>query len=266
MSRSSMEMGGRSSGGCQDRFVTKQTGTGKLGFPLTETRTISGGAGNDMTFTQTVETLEFSNAALPAALFDVPKDYQLAKSSQDLYGKPDMNAMMRNMGAGTDGETSNSVSAQSQNTGRAASTKGAGVVRIGVLLPSNRTSETISMENLRSFLTERLTSGKIEAVELNSAADAKMMACDYVLSVDVSKLKQSAASKIGGMFGKVTGTDTSSVQKYEAQIDYKLTTPDGQIAVQNKAQQKSEGNAETAAESALSQTIPAILSAANRKN
>ncbi len=251
-------------GGCQDRMIVKQTGAGKIGFPLTLTQTIGSG---ETTFTQTIETLEFSNATLDAALFDVPKNYQLAKSSQDLYGKPDMSQMMSGMNNGGNGEDSTaSTKSNSVSSSAKPAAKKAGTIRIGVLLPSNKTSETISPESLRSLITSKLTSGNTEAIALNSQSDAAAMQCDYVLAIDVSKLKQSAAGKLGGFLGKATGVDASGTQKFEAQIDYKLMTPDGQIAAQNKVVQKTEGNAETAAETALSQAAPTIISAAGKKN
>ncbi|MGI8470155.1 MAG: hypothetical protein ACR2N3_17070 [Pyrinomonadaceae bacterium] len=252
-------MGAR--GGCQDRFVTKQTGSGKLGFPLTETRTMSGMGGSDMTFTQTIETLDFSTAALDAGLFDVPKDYTLAKSSEDLYGKPDMSAMMRNMGG-----NNNNSSMPTQNTSMPVGAKSAGVTRIGVLAISNSSGQSVSTENLRQSLIGSLTSGNVEAVPVSSDDDAKMKSCDYVLSVDVSKLKQSAANKIGGMFGRATGVPTGATgDKFEVQIDYKLTMPDGQVKAQNKAVQKADGSADTATQAVLAQAAPKILDAVNQK-
>ncbi|MGI8786216.1 MAG: hypothetical protein ACR2HG_00455 [Pyrinomonadaceae bacterium] len=261
-------MGG--DGGCQDKFVSKQTGSGKLGFPLMETRTMKMGDDEDaVSLTQSVETVEFSTATLDAKMFDVPKDYTQAKSSQDLYGKPDMNQMKRGMNNGNDSMSStksnSTMNSNSISTNTKPATKKAGTIRIGVLMPSNKTSENVSPESLRSFITNRLTSGSTEAIALSSMQEASAMQCDYVLTVDVSKLKQSAAGKIGGMFGKVTGADTSGVQKYEAQIDYKLMTADGQTTAQNKSVQKAEG-AEAAAEAAFSQAAPIISSAAAKKN
>jgi hypothetical protein len=68
-----MGMGGASGGDCQDKIIVKQTGSGKLGFPLTETRTMKMGDDEDMpTVKQTVETVEFSKATLEDKLFDIP--------------------------------------------------------------------------------------------------------------------------------------------------------------------------------------------------
>jgi hypothetical protein len=249
--------GGAGRGGCQDRAVMKQTGTGKIGFPLQLTQTLG-----DSGMTQTIETIELTSAPLDAALFDVPKGYQLAANSQDLYGKPDIGAIMRARKNGDeDSSTSKTNDYLSQRT---APSKKPGTIRIGILMPSNKTSESVSPDNLQSYLISKLTGGNVEAVALSSESAAKSLECDYVLSTDVTRLKQSAAGKVGGMFGKVTGTDTSGIQKFEAQIDYRLTTADGAGAAQNKAVQKADG-AEAAAMKAIDSSIRDIMTAAQKK-
>ncbi len=261
------QMSGMSGGGgCRDQIKFRTTGAGKLGFPLTETRTMKMGEGEDaMSFTQTTETLEFSKQTLDAALFDVPQGYTLTADSQDLYGTPNMSAMMGGMNKNDDEDAApknNSVANSVSSMKKSVGAKKPGTIRIGVLAVSNKSSESVSNENLRSYLIQKLSGGNVEAVSINSEGDAKAMSCDYVLATDVSELKQSAASKIGGMFGKVTGTTTSATQKYEAHIDFKLTTADGQMLLQSKAVQKSEGAAETVTETALAQEAQQVLSKA----
>ncbi len=72
-------------GGCQDRVVNKQIGTGRLGFPLLVTSTAYGPDGQVIS-TSTSEVLELARAPLAANLFDVPADYTEVKSTQELYG------------------------------------------------------------------------------------------------------------------------------------------------------------------------------------
>lgn len=93
---SASQYGGGARGGCQDHVVTKNTGGGKLGFPLSETRTMT--MDSDTSVTQSTETIEFSKAPLVASLFDVPQGYTLASNPQDLYGKPDYTAIARGSG------------------------------------------------------------------------------------------------------------------------------------------------------------------------
>ncbi len=249
--------GGQSSGGCRDKMIFKTSGGGKLGFPLTETRAMNMGD-EGMSFTQTVETLEFSKATLDAALFDIPNGYTLTADSQDLYSKPDYTAMMKSQNNGDDGEKPKTSSTKNNPMPKP---KKAGVIRIGVYAPTNRLGENVSTTNLQSFLIQKLTGGNIEAVAVSSESDARNASCDYVLTSDFSKLKQSTASKVGGIFGKVTNTDTSATRNYDAQVDFKLVSLTDGKTVSNKAANKTEGNVDRAAESVLTLEAQQILSA-----
>ncbi len=248
------------SGGCRDKMLFKTSGGGKLGFPLTMTTTMNMGDGGDMSFTQTLETLEFSKATLADTLFDIPAGYALTDNAQNLYGKPDMAAMMSGMGNMND-DVDNPKNIRTPMNNSMPKTKKAGTIRIGVYAPTNKAGENISTTNMQSFLIKKLTGGNVEAVAVSSESDAKAADCDYVLTSDFSKLKQSAAGKIGGMFGKVTGADTSAVSKYEAQVDFKLVPLTGGKNVQNKAANKTESDVDRAAESVLSLEAQQILSA-----
>ena len=253
-----------SEGGCRDKMQFKTTGTGKLGFPLTETRTMNMGDG-ETSFTQTTDTLEFSKATLDAALFDIPTGYTLTANSQDLYGKPDMAAMMKNMGSGDDNEdkpknNSNKTNSDSMMNNSAPNAKKAGTIRIGVYAPTNKSGENVSTTNLQAFLIQKLTGGNVEAVGISSESDAKSANCDYILTSDFSKLKQSTASKVGGMFGKITNTDTSASRNYDTQVDFKLVPLLGGQTIQNKAASKTQSDVDKSAEDVLTQEAEQILS------
>ena len=262
MSGSSMPYQRPEKSGCQDRIVIKENGGGKLGFPLQVTTMMNG----EGSFTQSLETVEFSKATLEDALFDVPSGYSLVNNEQDLYGRPDMAAMMR---AAQDGDNDD----KPKSSGRKATPppmpgmttnapKRAGVKRIGVLVPTNAAGESISTANMQSYLVQQLTNGNVEAIAVGSESDAKAAGCDYTLSSDFSKLKQSAASKVGGMFGKITSIDTSGGRSWDVQIDYLLIAmPDGKSATKSKAVLKASGDVDRAAESALAMEAAAILAA-----
>ncbi len=243
------------SGGCRDRIQYRTSGSGRLGFPLAETRTLGNG-GNS--FTQTLETIEFSRAALDEALFDIPAGYTEAGNVNDLYGRPDYSAILGGRNRDAD---------QDRNPRRNgdSSQKRAGVIRIGVYVPTNRSTESVSAVNLQSFLIERLTGGNIEAVAVGGESDARSSQCDYVLTSDISKLKQSAASKFGGILGKVTNTDTSGSRNFDVQVDFRLVSlADGRTVTQSKAANKSDGSADKAAESVLAIEAQQVLSAVQR--
>jgi len=142
------------------------------------------------------------------------------------------------------------------------SEKRPGVIRIGVLVPTNK-GDNVSTANLQAFLVERLTSGNVEAVSVGSEADAKAASCDLLLSSDISKLKQSTAGKVGGLFGKVTNLPTAG--SYDAQVDFKLVSlTNGQTKLSSKATSKSESDAGRAAEAILGDEAQAVLNAAGR--
>ena len=245
--------------GCQDRMVAKETGGGKLGFPLELTTTMDG-----QDFTQSVVTVEFSRATLDDALFDVPASYALAQNENDLNSKPDFSAMMKGGMSGDDDEDkpkskpSKSTPSMPMHTGPS-NAKRAGSIRIGVLAPTNKGGDAISITNMQAYLAQQLTSGNVEGVAVTSEADATSSGCDYILTSDFSKLKQSTAGKIGGMFGKVTNTNVAG--NFDAQVDFKLVSlKSGQATLQNKAASKSESNVDKAAEGVLAMEASMIIS------
>jgi hypothetical protein len=254
----------RNPGGCRDRITFKTTGGGKLGFALSLTTTMNNG---DMSFSQTTETLEFSKATLDAALFDIPAGYTETQNSSDLYGRPDFSAMMKNQNNDDDDEDKPVAVKNKPNSMNMPmpATKRAGTIRIGVYAPTNNAGENISTTNMQMFLIQKLSVGNVEAVSVASEADARAAGCDYVLSSDFSKLKQSTASKIGGIFGKVTNTDTSSSRNYDAQVDFKLVPlAGGGKALNSKAANKSESDVDRAAEAVLALEAQQILGAVQK--
>jgi hypothetical protein len=66
------------SGGCQDRYVTKQVGTAKRGYPVWEKTTMFDPSGVE-SFSTINEVVEFSQATLDPSLFDVPAGYREVK-------------------------------------------------------------------------------------------------------------------------------------------------------------------------------------------
>jgi hypothetical protein len=71
-------------GDCQDKYVSKQIGTGKRGYPLYEKMTMFDETGKE-TYSFVTEVIELSKATLDAALFDVPADYREVKDAAQIY-------------------------------------------------------------------------------------------------------------------------------------------------------------------------------------
>ncbi|MEI9810106.1 MAG: hypothetical protein WDO16_20800 [Bacteroidota bacterium] len=73
---------------CKDRFVSRRSGKGKLGFPLIETRTMIMATGNAQAneFKTSLETLEFSTMKLDSMLFEIPPGYKQAMNEEETAG------------------------------------------------------------------------------------------------------------------------------------------------------------------------------------
>jgi hypothetical protein len=71
--------------GCQDSIVEHHSGTGKAGYPLSQTITMPGPEGPT---TVTVAVSELSKATLDKALFEVPDGYHQVGSLAELHGVP----------------------------------------------------------------------------------------------------------------------------------------------------------------------------------
>jgi hypothetical protein len=241
-----MNYGPQARGGCQDKVVFRNSGGGKLGFPLEETRTMMF---SGMTSVQTTSTVEFSRDPLEAALFDVPTSYTLVDDTSKLYGQPDMAEMMRAAQANNDDDRPSGNMGGMNNA--ASSFSG---TKIAVLMPTNR-GEGVSTSGLQSFLVQQLTGGNVMGIAVSSEAEARSMGATYRLSSDITKLKQ---SKAGGLFGAVTGINAAA--KYDAEVNYKLIKlADGSTALSSKSSAKSETEAQAAAEGILGQEARAVL-------
>lgn len=64
--------------GCEDRYVTKQVGLAKKGYPVWEKTTLFD-ANGVASYSAINEVIEFSNATLDPSLFDVPAGYREVK-------------------------------------------------------------------------------------------------------------------------------------------------------------------------------------------
>jgi hypothetical protein len=253
-----MQYGPGSRGGCNDRYVYHNSGAGKTGFPLEQTMTMAGG------MTQTIHTVDLSRAPLDQALFNVPgSPYQLVSDTNQLYGQPDMSAMMNAMKNGGNRGDDDNNNRSSGNMGNMGNTSPAfNGIKVAVLMPTNR-GENISTADLQNYLIERITGGNVMAMAASSEAEARSMGANYILWTDISKLKQSTGGKIGGMFGHAVGVPTGGAGNYDAQVDYKLVKlADGSTALSSKASSKTENNAQAAAEAILGQEASAVLGAA----
>lgn len=232
-------------GGCRDEVVSKQIGSGRRGYPLSETTTMFGPDGRTM-FTSTKEVLDLSREPLDAALFDVPAGYSETTDSQELYAAPSMASIMSEPSQPQASQPQPSAE-RPESSMSAANTKAAGALRVGVVAINNRTDRSLSLDSLRQRLVGRIAGSGIDAVPLSGVsaaeieAEAKAKQCDFILYTDLSTLKISAAKKLGGFLGRAAGV--SGVEKTESRVDFKLfavgeTSP----RLQANASAKEEGD------------------------
>jgi hypothetical protein len=248
-------------GGCRDQVRYKNTGTAKLGFPLSETTTIYGGNGMQMS-SSTKEVLELSRQPQEAALFDLPSGYTEAHSFQEMY-----------MPANEAG-TASGVVPRPRNQGPSTSVANIARpgVRVGVVALNNKTGKSVSDESLRDRLIAQIIGGNVDAIRLNASsqseaeAEAKAKKCDYILYTDISALKTaSAGKKLGGMFGRAAGVTTSDMGKTEVKLDFKLF-PTGSSAPSLSSSASGKEDGEEASMGAAIEREAQAVSAAVRRN
>lgn len=278
---------------CADQVRYRTTGSGRLGFPvMVTTKMKMGGAqGGDEddaeaaammsnAMTATLEVTEISTVTLDPSLFDVPAGYTQAASMQELYspsagvsgmaGPPVYSGGMP-PGARPPADAGQSMGAMNGAAMSAARPKQPGMIRVGVAGISNRAGGSVSLGSLRERLVGSISDSNVEAVTLDASdpaaadAEAKAKDCDFVLYTDLSALKQSAASKVGGMFGRVAGVGTPGSEKYESRVDFRLVATGGSApSLESNATAKEEG-ADASVGAALEREARAVVTAARKK-
>ena len=211
---------------CQDKYVTKNLGTGKRGYPVYEKMTMFDESGKE-TMSYVNEVVELSKATLDASLFDIPQEYRQVSDASQMYAAAstpavDSNTSMSGVGSTSRGSsiglpntttsslpTSNVLSGA--NTEAAAPTmnlmpKKAGVIRIGLAtVKTGAVGEGIAAPDLaaavQNSLRDYLKVPNLEVVILEAKlasavdAEAKEKECDLLLFANV------AHKKGGGGFG-----------------------------------------------------------------
>jgi len=226
---------------CQDRFVTRRSGKGKLGFPLIETTTIimGGQAANTMELKTDVETLDFSMEKLDSMLFEIPTGYTETKNEDDLQDKMDVGGLLDDVMKNAKKQLK-----EKQLSGE----KAPDMIRVGILPPKG--DEQVQPAELQTLLVGTFTTGNVEAIAVSSAEEAKTMKCDYLLNSELSKIK--SGSKVGGLLKAIKNTDPNALSSFTIEGNMQLTKlADGSNAGSQKIDGKYEGKVNDAAGKAL---------------
>ena len=239
---------------CMDKFVTHRSGKGKLGFPLSETRTmIMGGQGAQTSeFSTTIETLEFSTAKLDSMLFEIPPGYKQTMNEADLQDKFDMNEMIKQYKS----QDATKIDVTQLPTTTSNGEKQVGMIRVGVYEPKG--DDQVQAGDLQRHIINTLKDGGIDAVAIVSEEEARKNNCDYTLASDLIKIK--SASKVGGLLKAIKNADPTASSSFNieaAQTLIKLS--DRSVRLQPKINGKYEGKIDTALENALDEGCRQVL-------
>ncbi|HMK27202.1 MAG TPA: hypothetical protein VK483_14315 [Chitinophagaceae bacterium] len=239
---------------CQDKFVTHRSGKGKLGFPLTETRTIIMGNQGARTseFSTSLETLEFSNAKLDSMLFEIPPGYKQTMNEADLQDKFDMNEMI-NQYSNQEATKSDVTKIPTTNADGKKQKSG---IRIGVYEPKG--DDQVQAADLQRHMVNSLKVGSIDAVAIASEEEARKYNCDYTLASDLIKIK--SASKVGGLLKAIKNADPNVSSSFNIEVAQTLLKlSDASIRLQPRINGKYDGKIDTAVENALDEGCRQVL-------
>jgi hypothetical protein len=237
-----------SGGGCRDRYVTKQLGTAKRGYPVWEKTTMFDGNGNP-SYSSINEVIEFSQATLEPSLFEVPAGYREVPDFASAFSTAAMGSTTQ-----TDNAPNTSAN-QPTNTPAAIAAKKAGVTRFGLAkVRTSAVGEGLNASELaaavQNSLTASLQGAKLEVVLLEGQYDREVTAeatkkeCDYIIYANVSH-KKGGGGGFGGMLKGVSvagigvgstepttsssGSSANIKAKDEVTLDVRLELPGSTI-------------------------------------
>jgi len=189
---------------CRDEERATTTGQPPAGKPLAYTVTSFGDDGKE-TGAARMEVKELVVAPVDEALLDAPAGYTKAADATAFVAAVE----------------------RAEKEARYGAPKAAGTTRIGVLLPANKSGEDVPVDALGDELLEALTVAPYEAVPIlgktadEQAAEARGKEVDFLVSLDLTTLKTSAPSKVGGLVRKASGGGSPS-ELHEAKVEYRL--------------------------------------------
>jgi hypothetical protein len=227
-----------SKGGCRPKIILK--GMQNPGFFLEGTRKMY--ENDKLMMTSTLETLELSKAPLDQALFEIPNGYKEVDSETEL---------MMGMGDMMD------MSAKTMIGG---SEKASNLKTVAIDFFSGNASK-VNQDELRTYISSKLSSAGMSGFAVNSQSDLLTGKFVNVIGVELKKIKESGAAKIGGLFGKVTGNDSAAkLGESEAEIVITIYAKDGKTVVATAtANEKIKGTPNDAVKAAIDKIIGGLL-------
>jgi hypothetical protein len=119
----------------------------------------------------------------------------------------------------------------------------------------------VNQDELRGYISSKLSSAGMSGFAVNSQADLLTGKFVNVIGVELKKIKESGAAKIGGLFGKVTGNDSAAkIGDSEAEIVITIYGKDGKTVVATAtANEKVKGKPDDAVKAAIDKIIGGLL-------
>jgi hypothetical protein len=227
------------SGGCRPKLIVKRAQN--PGIMITGTMRMY--EGSKVTASFETETLELSRATLDPSLFDIPKNYAEVDSQAELMNK-----------RGPVDTSASTVYTDGQGGSKAK------VKTIAIDFFSGSSSK-LDQNELRNHISSKITAAGMSGFPINSQSELASGTFANVIGVEISKIKESGASKIGGLFGKVTGSeDAAKLGNSSAEIVVTIYAKDGKTVVASspaRAEVKGKGN--DAVKAAIDQVLDGLL-------
>lgn len=191
------------------------------------------------------ETLALSKAPLDQELFEAPKNYTEVESLSLLTAPGDVD---------TTASTVERIGSNS-DTGKKSTTK-----TVAIDFFSGNASK-IDQDKLRGYIAQKLSEAGMNGVAVSSQSDIAGGNFASVIGVKLVKVKESGASKIGGLFGKVTGSDEAAkLGESEVEIVMNIYGSDGKTSVASASgSAKIKGTSNDAAKAAIDQAIAPLI-------
>ena len=244
--------GGGQKPDCMDKYVTRTSGKGKLGFPLVEKRTIymSDGKGSTTEMVTELNTVEFTSTPLDSMLFTIPPGYTETKNEADLQDAFDMNAYIEQMKKQQENRDEGNDPVAGAINAANSGDKPEGTVRIGIYQPTGEGD--LPGQALQNHLVLVMHGDKIQSIAVKDEAEAREKQCDYVLDTRFTRMKQ--ASKVGGIIKAIKNTDPNAASSWNIDAEMKLTAlGDGSVKSVEQVSGKFSGQADAAAKGALTE-------------
>jgi hypothetical protein len=191
-------------GTCRDPRVEEHTGITIDGFPLAYSVVAFDGAGKEVS-KLVVEVTALTREDLAAALFEPPAGFAALPDAESLA------------------TAARRVELEELGT----TPKLAGMIRIGVPPPGDRSGKGASADSLRGDLLDNFSNKPFEAVPLSAGtpeeqqAEARKKECNYVVRAELASLTTSTPGKMGGLVRRASGGGTPT-EIHEAGVAIEL--------------------------------------------